>query len=259
MGSSYTFGEGDIASRRLGLLSEVFESTSREFLAEAVDFRPEVALDLGCGPGHTTRLVAEVLEPDLTIGVERSAAFLSEARAASREGVAFIEGDVTDMPLPAADVIFVRFLLGHLPLPEKIVAKWTKKLNPGGLLLLEEVEEIRTREPTLRRYLDIVSAMLAHHGSELCVGPRLDAMLEGVTRTSSLEPTLGEAARMFSMNLATWREDEFIRETYAGHEMDDLEASLLGLTGSRTRGDIVWRLRRIVIERDGNPSPRLHG
>ncbi len=228
MGSSYTFGESVIASRRLRLLAEVFEPTSREFLARSVRFKPEVALDLGCGPGHTTRLVAEVLKPGRTLGVERSEAFLSEARSTSHDGISFIECDVTSAPLPESDVIFARFLLSHLPQPEKVAAKWRRRLNRGGLLLLEEVEEIRTDEPALRRYLEIVAAMLAHHGNELYVGPRLHTMLEGASSLiSRLEPTLGEAALMFSMNLATWRDDEFIREAYAGREIDDLEARLL--------------------------------
>lgn len=255
MGSSYTFGESAIASRRLRLLSEVFESTSREFLAEAVRFKPRAALDLGCGPGHTTRLIAEVLKPDRTIGVERSAAFLSEARSTKRDGVSFVEGDVVKMPLPTADVIFARFLLTHLPRPEKVMADWARQLRPGGLLLLEEVEEIRTDEPTLRRYLEIVSAMLAHHGSELHVGPRLDGMREDErislksSRVSRLEPTVGQAADMFSMNLANWREDEFIRDAYSEREVEELDAGLLRLAGSRARGGVFWRLRQIVIER----------
>lgn len=255
VGSSYTFGESTIASRRLRLLSEVFAPTSREFLGEAVRFRPHVALDLGCGPGHTTHLIAEVLKPDRTIGVERSEAFLSEARATEHGGVSFVEHDVTEMPLPVADemdFIHARFLLSHLPRPEQVVADWTRQLSPGGLLLLEEVEEIRTDHPILGRYLEIVSAMLSHYGNELYVGPRLDRSLD-FTRTTSrlsrLEPTAGQAAGMFSMNLATWREDAFVRETYSEGEIEELKVGLLGLTGSRARGGIFWHLRQVVIER----------
>lgn len=91
--------------------------------------------------------------------------------------------------------------------------------------------------------------MLAHHGNELYVGPRLHTMLEGASSLiSRLVPTLGEAALMFSMNLATWREDEFIREAYAGREIDDLEARLLRLAESNARGEIAWKLRQIAIE-----------
>lgn len=256
-GSSYTFGESALASRRLGLLSEVFYPTSRMFLTEAVHFRPRVALDLGCGPGHTTRLIAEVLKPMQTIGVERSTAFLSEARSAKQDDISFVEHDVTRVPLPIADVdfIYARFLLGHLPRPEATATDWARQLNSGGLLLLEEVEEIQTSNPTLARYLEILSAMLTSHGNELYVGPRLDAMSTdvGTTRRSSrvsrLEPTTGQAACMFSMNLATWRENEFIRDTYSEREIEDLEKGLLRLTKSRVRGEIVWGLRQIVIER----------
>ena len=117
----YTYGEGDSAADRLALVAELSEGATASFLAEAVGFRPRLALDLGCGLGHTTRLIAEVLRPDRVVGVERSANFLSKARATVREGISFVEHDVTRMPLPhggEVDLIYARMLLSHLPDPE---------------------------------------------------------------------------------------------------------------------------------------------
>jgi hypothetical protein len=60
----YAFGDSTPAARRLALLAEVFEPTSRAFL-DHVGTRlagpPGLAVDLGCGPGHTTRLLSSVL------------------------------------------------------------------------------------------------------------------------------------------------------------------------------------------------------
>jgi hypothetical protein len=53
--SCYTYGEGDLAARRLELVAELMEASSRSFLAQAVGFRPHLALDLGSGLGHTTQ------------------------------------------------------------------------------------------------------------------------------------------------------------------------------------------------------------
>ncbi len=57
---------------RLAFVADLFDESSRAFLSEAVGFRPRLALDLGCGPGHTTRLLAEVLRPGRVVGVDRS-------------------------------------------------------------------------------------------------------------------------------------------------------------------------------------------
>jgi len=65
----YAFGDGPTAARRLDLLADLFEPASRTFLERVAGLdglagrRPGLAVDLGCGTGHTTRLVAEVLRP----------------------------------------------------------------------------------------------------------------------------------------------------------------------------------------------------
>src|SRR2546428_6742954 len=93
----YTFGDSDLASERLQLLAEVFGPSSRHFL-QTVGLRPRLALDLGCGPGDTTRLLAEALSPDRTVGLERSRSFLKLARKRQTDRVSFLEHDVTEMP-----------------------------------------------------------------------------------------------------------------------------------------------------------------
>ena len=145
--SRYTYGEGDLAARRLELVAELMEPSSRSFLAQAVGFCPHLALDLGSGLGHTTRLIAEVTGSESVICIERSENLLSKARASAPEGVSFIGHDITQMPLPhggEADLIHARLLLTHLPRPETAVEDWLTQLAPGGLLVLQEVERIET-------------------------------------------------------------------------------------------------------------------
>jgi trans-aconitate 2-methyltransferase len=252
----YTYGEGDSAADRLALVAEFSERSTRTFLSEVVGFHPRLALDLGCGPGYTTRLIAEVLRPDRVVGVERSASFLSRARANAREGISFVEHDVTRMPLPhsgEADLIYARMVLSHLPNPEGAVTDWLAQLAPGGLLLLDEVERIETGQPIFRAYLGILAEMMAHHGQELYVGPRLDAASEGLDRRMSrvapATPTTAHVARMFSMNLANWRENKFVRANHSAEELDRLAADLSELTDSCDTGEIRWGLRQIAIEK----------
>jgi hypothetical protein len=57
----YAFGDSAPAARRLGLLADFLAPASHPFLARFAGRQPGLAVDLGCGTGHTTRLLASVL------------------------------------------------------------------------------------------------------------------------------------------------------------------------------------------------------
>jgi trans-aconitate 2-methyltransferase len=166
----YALGDSALAARRLALLTEVFEPTSRAFLAhvgaQLAGSPPQLAVDLGCGPGHTTRLLGSVLRPGRVLGLDRSASFVALAAGDAPPGVEFAVHDVTVVPFPCppADLLSCRFLLGHLPDPAAALAAWATQLAPGGLLLVDEVEQIDTDQPALRRYLELAAAQLAACG-----------------------------------------------------------------------------------------------
>ena len=85
----YTFGDTPLAATRLQLVAQVFEPASRAFLTEAVASPPDTALDLGCGPGASTRLVAEVTRARHTTGLDVSDAFLEIAAVDAPAGIEF--------------------------------------------------------------------------------------------------------------------------------------------------------------------------
>src|SRR5207244_4984965 len=67
LSSQYAFGDTELASRRLALVAEVFDGPTRDFIFTEALSRPPLALDLGCGPGHTTRLLAEITGADRVV------------------------------------------------------------------------------------------------------------------------------------------------------------------------------------------------
>jgi trans-aconitate 2-methyltransferase len=257
-GSIYSFGETKLAAERLRVVSEVFNPTSEAFVSEAVRKRPRLALDLGCGPGFTTRLLSRITRAERTVGVDRSEAFLSWARANSPTGEEYVAADVAAVPLRIAgissqpDLIYARFLASHLPEPEQAISGWAEELKAGGLLLLEAVDSINTAVAAFDEYLKMVSEVLAQHGNELFVGARLattrwvDLRIE-VNRTSEVRPSTRQAARMFSMNFPNWRHDPYVTATYPSDRLERLATELAELTGFAETGRIVWQMRQIAL------------
>jgi trans-aconitate 2-methyltransferase len=259
-GSIYAFGETDLAAERLRLVSEVFDPTSEAFVSETVRSRPRLALDLGCGPGFTTRLLSRIARPEKTVGVDRSEAFVNRALASAAVSEEYVVADVA-APMrieglrERPDLIYARFLASHLPEPERAISCWAKELEAGGLLLVEEVESISTLVAAFEQYLKIVSEMLDHYGNELFVGSRLatarwdDGLRVEVDRTAEVRPSTGQAARMFSTNLPNWRHDPYVEANHPPDELERLAAELDQLTGSAKKGQIAWRMSQIALRR----------
>jgi hypothetical protein len=114
--------------------------------------------------------------------------------------------------------------------------------------LVEEVESIATASPVLSIYLDILDAMLQHQENMLYIGPILDRLPAAtVSRVQPVSVPAHIAARMFYMNLLTWRSNKFIRDNYPSSAIDRLEHDLEALSGDPDALDeIEWGMRQIV-------------
>jgi trans-aconitate 2-methyltransferase len=254
-GAGYTFGDSDLAARRLALVAAAFAKTTRQFLLTRARPAPAFAVDLGCGPGFTTELIRATVGPARILGVDVSPAFVAAAaKRLADDRTRLLCADVLDLPLEVtdADLIFARMLLTHLRDPLAAIDIWRGRLSERGLLLLEEVDSIVTEDPTLAGYLDLQREMLAANGHALDVGPQLDAGLREhpALRSSTvaeLSPPAAVAARMFAMNLETWRDRPEVTEAHEPEELNALAAALERIATGAESAPITWRLRHLVL------------
>ncbi|GLV60902.1 hypothetical protein KDH_77210 [Dictyobacter sp. S3.2.2.5] len=255
---SYLFRDTDRAARRLQVLAEVYKPSSEAFLHAAVHARPQLALDLGCGPGYTTYLLAETTESAYTIGLDSSAHFIELAAQNATTQISFLQHNVTQTPFPTgtADLLFCRMLLTHLQDPQATIERWLTQLKPGGLLLIEEVDWIHTDKPIFRDYLAIVAAMLKQQHNQLYIGEQLDAYqpaASGVQRLLSrvyqLPVTSAHAATMFYLNVAAWKSHPFIQQHYSSDQIERMEDELGSLISSTASNEINWGMRQLAYQK----------
>jgi ubiquinone/menaquinone biosynthesis C-methylase UbiE len=109
-------------------------------LREALPEPPARVLDLGCGTGSLSVLLAELGHP--VHGVDLSPRMLERAAEKTRRHgvqVALVEGDAGDPPVDGpVDVVLSRHLLWALPDVPAVLDRWTRLLAPGGRLVLVE-------------------------------------------------------------------------------------------------------------------------
>ncbi len=248
----YTYGDSVLAGDRLALVARLFAPTSEAFLRAAAPSEPEVAIDLGCGPGRTTQLVHETARARRTIGIDRSEVFARRAHG-DVPGLAFVTADVAtgSLPVARADLVYARLLLAHLVEPIAVVGRWSTIVTIGGRVLVDDLEAIDTDDDVFREYLDDVAlAVIRAQGGALFVGPPLHEAPDppGVERVhdrvAAFTPPAIETARVFAMNLAVLADRGEVAAC------PSLAAALDAIaTGTRAAEPVRWRVRQLAWER----------
>jgi trans-aconitate 2-methyltransferase len=258
--TAYTFGDSGPAIERLGLMARLFAPGTDALLHRWAPARPAVAVDLGCGPGHTTEAIARCCDPGSLVAVDASPAMVAAARERLRAAgrvVTAVVADVTRPPLPGApaDLVHARYLLAHVREPRRVLDGWCTALAPGGRVLVDEIERIETTVDAFRWYLDTVAAMLADQGTDLYVGRALgDHRPPRTTVVGHLSLELPQppvaVARMFGLNLAVWREGPWARSACRPGELDDLAAALDSVArAGEGAGTVTWVHQQAAWER----------
>jgi len=259
----YSFGDAELASERLRRLAALYRPASEALLLRAKGLLPApitLAIDIGAGPGHTTTLVAESTDAARTIGFERSPTFCEEARSRSSPGMEFIEQDVSTSALSCsqADLAFCRFLLTHLPDPVAALRLWRKALRSGGLLVLEELERLRSTDPVLSGYYQLIEGLQHHHGQRMYIGAHLEKHLGEAgfeVLTSEIHQAGISAAAMASLhrpNLENVRRDPWVLEHFEAAVLDELADGLARIEAERDdHTPIDNALRQIIARRAG--------
>src|SRR5437879_4375079 len=124
-----------------GLLNDAQARAWRRLIATLAGTTPLDVLDVGCGTGFLSLLLA-ALGYRVT-GADFATAMLAEARAkAAALGLAarFVEADVESLDLPAAslDLIVERHVLWTLPHPDRALESWRSLLRAEGRVVLIE-------------------------------------------------------------------------------------------------------------------------
>ncbi|MGY1751973.1 trans-aconitate 2-methyltransferase [Blastococcus sp. SYSU D01042] len=97
---------------------------------------PAAVVDLGCGEGSTTAMLADRWPSAHVVGVDSSASMLAAAPA--RPGLDFRLGDLRDWrPDGPVDVLVSNAALHWVPEHDRLLARWAGDLSPGGALAVQ--------------------------------------------------------------------------------------------------------------------------
>ena len=124
-----------------GLRDPVVRAAWTERLHSWLPSGPLVILDIGCGTGSLSLVLAE--QGHAVQGIDLSPAMIALAREKAATLSLTIPFEVMDAAFPrfapqSFDVLLCRHLLWALPKPAAVLARWAELLKPDGQLILAE-------------------------------------------------------------------------------------------------------------------------
>jgi SAM-dependent methyltransferase len=137
---SYAIAEKN--AERQQLLAQCLNPLTRPVLDRIPPASINRILDLGCGQGNTTRMLADHFPHATALGLEYDPVLVEHAslHATVPSRISFDQGDAQQLPYVDAsfDLTFTRYLLVHLPDPLAAIREMFRVTRPGGFVVAFE-------------------------------------------------------------------------------------------------------------------------
>ena len=251
----YTFGDTKTADDRLLRIATFFNPKAHDFICNHLEKEINCAIDLGCGPGHTTNMLQLATSAKKVIGLDISGNFVDAAKS-YYPNLTFRVHDITQGGFPEkADCMYSRFLLSHLTDINAVLNLWIKELNNDGMLFIDELEEIQTNYEIFKEYLEISTELVSSQGASLFIGKQLEneaQSLNVVFNESIILPVENKTAAwwFYPNTVSVWKTDTYIKNMLSETEREYISNKLLEISETEDNiSNITWKMKRLIIKK----------
>jgi ubiquinone/menaquinone biosynthesis C-methylase UbiE len=202
----YVLGTSDNELERLRIQSALFEKQTIETLNLAGIQRGMSCLDVGCGQGHTSLLISQLVgRSGKVVGMDINEDNIKTCNTKvghNNKKLKFIVGDIYKSMLDESsfDLVYSRFLFQHLPDPEKALERLLRLTVDGGIVVLEELDQglwlSYPTDPNLRKLQKAYANLLKLSGSD----PYIARKLYGIYLKTGLKPNVSGYSVCIPMN-----------------------------------------------------------
>jgi ubiquinone/menaquinone biosynthesis C-methylase UbiE len=189
----YILGTGDLESDRLGLQHRLWAASAHNLWERAGLVPGMSVLDVGCGPGHATMDLAEIVgSRGRVVAVDESPLFLKhlhdKAQGRRLTNIERVLGDAQQLAqlLPehtgSFDLAYARWVLCFVPNPDAAIAGVAKMLKPGARFAIQdyfnyEAMTLAPRSEPFSRAVRAIGQSWRDRGGDPDIVARLPAML----------------------------------------------------------------------------------
>jgi len=183
----YAISGGKKGKERLNLLARVMLPTTSQLLTKVGLKKGMNCLDVGCGGGHVTLLMATIVGPSgEVIGTDTDGEILALARedaeAANLDNVEFRQADASSSRWHREyDLVYARFLLSHLGRPQNCLEAMVNACRREGTIVIEDTDcsgnFCHPPFAAYERFTELYQKVIQRRGGDSNIGPRLPGML----------------------------------------------------------------------------------
>lgn len=190
----YVLGGTHTEQQRLVAQAEEFERQGRWLVDQVGVERGWRVLDVGCGPIGILNLLSERVGPEgLVIGLERERRFTEMAKTEIAQrgltNVRLLQSDGLSMGVRDASLDFAheRLVLINIPNPASLVSEMVKLVRPGGMVAVEDVDDVswacHPPHASWDILLDTFHTAYRANGGQVFIGRRLPELLRNAGLT----------------------------------------------------------------------------
>jgi ubiquinone/menaquinone biosynthesis C-methylase UbiE len=182
----YIIRGGQEGRARLQVLSRVMQPTTLNLLNRA-GIRPGMAcLEVGCGSGDVAFDLARLVGPNgRVVATDLDEIKLNlasqEAEQLHLTNVELRLVDTVNDQFDKFDFAHARFVLSHLPDPQKALQKIWQAIRPGGVLAVQDTDFrghfCHPEFAAFTRYVELYTKTVQQRGGDSNIGPRLPGLL----------------------------------------------------------------------------------
>jgi SAM-dependent methyltransferase len=265
--SHYVIRGGLPGRERLRFIASVLQPGTDALLSRAGISSGARCLDVGCGGGDMTAVLARRVGPSgRVLGVDLDAEKLDLARREAAElGLHNVEFQLADLrawqPPSPFDVVYIRFVLTHLPDPAAATQTIFRWLHPGGLVIVEDIDYhgcfVWPEREAFRRYCELYCDVVRRRGGDAYIGRRLPELLleagfQDVGVSLNQPASLDDSAKRIHVMTLENIADALIQSSVASREeVEHLLQELETIAADRT---VVAAIPRIVQTWGRRPS-----
>jgi ubiquinone/menaquinone biosynthesis C-methylase UbiE len=142
----YVLGNRDSEIARLEVQAALFEPLTKQTLLNAGLKKGRSCIDIGCGSGSVTRLMAKIVgETGRVVGVDIDKRYLQYCNRSttSRQNIEFIHDDICKSRLDDKerfDIVYSRFMFHHLTDRIEAVRSMRRLTKKGGTIMIQDLD-----------------------------------------------------------------------------------------------------------------------